>query len=95
MVLIPKLLKRAQAVPGIDPKDVNVKVVEGNALRRLQGSLAQIVSSVAELRNSYGAGHGKSNASEIGFHEARLVVSAGTSVAAYLMGLYEAKEKTS
>lgn len=86
---MPKLLKRAQAALGLDPKDVDVSVPGGEALRRLDGSIANIVVSVTELRNLYGTGHGKSNAPGIDPTTVRLVVGVGTELAAYLMARYE------
>lgn len=85
---MPKLLKRAQVALGIDPKDVEPAALGAESLRRLLGSMAQIVVSVTELRNLYGTGHGKSIAPGLDPASARLVVGAGTSVAAYLMQRY-------
>ncbi len=85
---MPKLLKRAQVALGIDPKDVEPAALGAESLRRLLGSMAQIVVSVTELRNLYGTGHGKSIAPGLDLASARLVVGAGTSVAAYLMQRY-------
>ncbi len=85
---MPKLLKRAQTALGIDPKDVEPATPGVESIRRLLGSLAQIVVSVTELRNLYGTGHGKTMAPGLDPASARLVVSAGTAVAAYLMQRY-------
>jgi len=85
---VPKLLKRAQAALGLDPKDVDASLPGGESLRRLVGSLAQIVIAVTELRNLYGTGHGKSNAPGLDPASTTLVVSAGISVATYLMERY-------
>lgn len=85
---MPKLLKRAQAALGIDPKDVEPTTPGAKSIRRLLGSLAQIVVSVTELRNLYGTGHGKSMAPGLDPAATRLVVSAGTAMAAYLMQRY-------
>jgi hypothetical protein len=49
-----------------------------------------VVYSVNELRNLYGTGHGKSNAPGLDPASARLVVGAGTTLAAYLMDRYNA-----
>lgn len=90
---MPKLLKRVQVALGIDPKDVEPAALGAESLRRLLGSMAQIVVSVTELRNLYGTGHGKSMAPGLDAASARLVVGAGTSVAAYLMQQYLAMKK--
>ena len=90
---MPKLLKRAQVALGIDPKDVEPTTLGGESLKKLLGSMAQIVVSVTELRNLYGTGHGKSMAPGLDPASARLVVGAGTTVAAYLMQRYLAMKK--
>lgn len=90
---VPKLLKRVQAALDIDPKDVDVAVPGGEQLRQILGSLGQIIVAVAQLRNRYGTGHGRLNTPEMGIAEARLVVGAGTTVAIYLMELYQERKK--
>lgn len=90
---MPKLLKRAQVALGIDPKDIEPAAPGAESLRKLLGSMAQIVISVTELRNLYGTGHGKSMAPGLDPASARLVVGVGTSVAAYLMQRYSSMKK--
>jgi hypothetical protein len=87
---MPKLLKRAQAALGLDPKDVDAAMPGSESLRHLLGNLSQIVYSVNELRNLYGTGHGKSNAPGLDVASVRLVVGAGTTLATYLMDRYNA-----
>jgi len=90
---MPKLLKRAQVALGIDPKDIEPAAPGAESLRKLLGSMTQIVISVTELRNLYGTGHGKSMAPGLDPASARLVVGVGTSVAAYLMQRYSSMKK--
>lgn len=85
---MPKLLKRAQAALGTDPKDIDVSVPGGESIRRLVSSLAQIVIAVTELRNLYGTGHGKSRAPGLDVAATNLVVSSGITAASYLMERY-------
>jgi len=85
---MPKLLKRTQAALGLDPADVDIAIPGAESLRKLLGSMAQIVVAVTELRNLYGTGHGKSNAPGLDAGTSKLVVAAGTSLAAYLMTRY-------
>ncbi len=87
---MPKLLKRAQAALGLDPKDVDDAMPGSESLRHLLGNLAQVVYSVNELRNLYGTGHGRSNAPGLDVASARLVVGAGATLATYLMDRYNA-----
>lgn len=44
----------------IMPEDINVSLKGHDAMKKLLGSLGQIVHGMAELRNDYGSGHGKS-----------------------------------
>jgi hypothetical protein len=81
-------LRVAQAALGLDPADVDGSIPGGESLRKLLGSMAQIVVSVTELRNPYGTGHGNSNAPGLDAGTSKLVVAAGTSLAAYLMARY-------
>lgn len=85
---MPKLLKRTQAALGLDPADVDMSLPGADALRKLLSSMSQIVIAVTELRNLYGTGHGKSNAPGLDSDSSKLVVAAGTSLAAYLMSRY-------
>jgi hypothetical protein len=92
---IPKLLKQAQAALGIDPRDVDETIPGSEHLRRLLGSIGQLVISVTELRNLYGTGHGRSMAPGLDPPSTRLVVGAGTAVAAYLMERYKELKQSS
>ncbi|MBI3837790.1 MAG: abortive infection family protein [Planctomycetia bacterium] len=85
---MPKLLKRTQAALGLDPADFDGTMPGSESLRKLFGSMAQIVVSATELRNLFGTGHGKSNAPSIDPAMANLVVASGTALAAYLMNRY-------
>jgi hypothetical protein len=85
---MPKLMKRVQAALGLDPKDVSNDTPGADSLRRLLGSLSQIVIAVTELRNIYGTGHGKSKAPGLDSASTHLVVSAGIAAASYLMERY-------
>lgn len=85
---MPKLLKRTQAALGLDPADVDSAMPGADSLRKLLGSLGQIVIAVAELRNLYGTGHGKSQAPMLDADTSKMVVSAGTALATYLMSRY-------
>lgn len=87
---MPRLLKRAQAGLGLDPKDVDDATPGAESFRRLLGALTQVVISITELRNLYGTGHGRSNAPGLDLPSARLMVTAGTGLATYLMERYAA-----
>lgn len=54
-------------------------------IRRLLSNLATITSGIAELRNSYGTGHGKAASSKgLGPRHAKLAVGAASTLAVFL-----------
>jgi len=86
---MPKLLKRAQCVVGLDPATIDSTPPGGEALKRLTGGIGQVVSGVVDLRNLYGSGHGRSAAPGLDPTAARLAVVAGVAAATYLMARYQ------
>lgn len=54
-----KLVKAVTKTMKLTPDDIDVHKKGAKALRRLLSSLPNIVQGLAELRNEYGAGHGK------------------------------------
>lgn len=86
---MPKLWKKVQIALVLDPGQVTETTPGADSLRRLLGSLTQIVVSVTELRNLYGTGHGKSKAPKLDTESAQLLVAAGTALASYIMRRHE------
>lgn len=86
---MPKLWKKVQTALVLDPSQVTGTAPGADSLRRLLGSLTQIVVSVTELRNLYGTGHGKSKAPKLDTESAQLLVAAGTALASYIMRRHE------
>ena len=82
---LPKLWKKVQTALVLDPSQVTATTPGADSLKRLFGSLTQIVVSVTELRNLYGTGHGKSKAPKLDTESAQLLVAAGTALARYIM----------
>jgi hypothetical protein len=66
-------------------------VNEGGALTRVLSGHAQIVQGIAELRNLYGTGHGRSKAPEPEIAAARLVVDSASALALYYLTLWRTK----
>lgn len=56
---IPKLVDKTQNILSINPRKVEANVPDSIAVKSLLGNLAQVAKNLAELRNSYGIGHGK------------------------------------
>lgn len=81
---IPKLIKQANVKLGLDAATVPGDQPGAEQRRKVLGSLAQIVTSAAELRNAgLGTGHGVSNGPVLDVATARLVVSAAVAVASF------------
>ena len=55
----PALLNRAMEHLGVDVKTVDSSRPGADSIRRILGSLSAIATGVNELRNHYGAGHGR------------------------------------
>jgi len=57
---IPELTKKTRTLLKVTPEDIPENIPCAQSMRGLLGNLAGIANGVAELRNSYGSGHGKS-----------------------------------
>lgn len=88
---IPELLKLAQKQLGLDPKSVDGALPGADTIRRILSNLGQVVVGVAEIRNLYGTGHGRSKSRELEISHARLVVNAAITLATFLLELWEAR----
>lgn len=76
---LPKLVDKTQSALAINPREVNEEVPDHKAVKALLGSLASVARHLAELRNSYGIGHGKA-ASYTGLSERHANLAAGASL---------------
>lgn len=83
---IPKLIKAVQKNIKLIPDDVDDANKAHETVKRTLSNLGQIVIGIAELRNSYGTGHGKiKNESGLKPYHARLAVNAGVTLAKFLI----------
>lgn len=86
---IQELLKRVQKKLKLDPASA-----EGTAgaetIRRTLSNLGQIVVGVAEVRNLFGTGHGRSRAPELERAQAKLTVNAAATLATFLIDVFRA-----
>jgi hypothetical protein len=81
---IPTLIKRANIKLGLDAAAVRDDEPGAAQRRKVLGSLAQIINSLAELRNAgLGTGHGVSQGPVLDVATARMVVSAAVTVATF------------
>ncbi len=82
---VPTLVKQAIAKLDLEFSVSGVEVSGRESLKRTVGGLSQVVVGVAELRNLYGTGHGRSRALEADATHARLVVEAAATVGRYFL----------
>lgn len=90
-VEIPKLLKDANVLLGLDAAGHRGNEPGADHRRRLFQSLASIVTATAELRNAgYGTGHGGSHRPALDVATARLVVSSAVAAATFYIEAHAA-----
>lgn len=91
---VPRLGKETFAVLDLLPNNVNNSIQGSDTIKRLLGNLSSIPSGLAELRNPYGTGHGKSNSFvSLEPRHARLAVGTATSLCWFLWETYEENAK--
>jgi len=89
---IHSLLKKARAELDLDPKTPVGDSPAAESLRRTLSSLGQVVVGVAEVRNLYGTGHGRSHSHELEVAHVRLVVNAAISMATFLLEVWQDRQ---
>lgn len=89
---LPDLMKRLTRALELVPEGVPEEKKGAASIRRVLGSLANIVQGMAELRNSYGSGPGKAPG-QGGLHprHARLSVGAASTLSMFLMETVRAR----
>jgi len=81
----PKLVRAALKQLRLVPEDIPEKVHAADIIKKLLMNLATISNGLAELRNGYGTGHGKSAQTQgLSARHARLAVGAATTLAVFL-----------
>jgi hypothetical protein len=89
---VPQLLKRCQKSLSLAPDDVATAARGADIVRRVLSNLGSVVIGVAELRNLYGSGHGRTKPSKgLTPRHARLVVSAAGALCRFLLETYDAR----
>jgi hypothetical protein len=74
----------------LTPKGIRDELKAADTVRRLLGNLAQVVQSLAELRNAYGTGHGKGlGPTQLSPRHAALAVNASITLATFLFQTHE------
>ncbi|WP_216900276.1 abortive infection family protein [Nocardia alni] len=86
---VPQLLRETTKQLQLAPDSVASTAAATDSIKRVLGSLGNLAAGVAELRNSYGTGHGKATGtSGLGPRHARLVVGAASTLAVFLFETY-------
>ncbi|WP_282777451.1 abortive infection family protein [Nocardia sp. CC201C] len=86
---VPQLLRETTKQLQLAPDTVAATTAAADSIKRVLGSLGNIAVGVAELRNSYGTGHGKTNGTGgLGPRHARLVVGAASTLSVFLFETY-------
>jgi len=91
---LPQLVKKASKELELTPDDIPDKAKAVNTIRKLLSNLASITSGIAELRNSYGTGHGKEAKSKgLSARHAKLAVGAASTLGIFLVETHLDKKK--
>ncbi len=91
---IPELVKLTSKELELTPGDIPDKAKAAETIKRLLSSLATITHGVAELRNHYGTGHGKTaGARGLQARHAKLAVGAASTLAVFLAETHNERGK--
>lgn len=83
---LPKLVKMTSKELKLTPADIPDAAKASDSIKKLLSNLATITNGVAELRNSYGTGHGKTaNSKGLRPRHAKLAVGAASTLAIFLV----------
>jgi hypothetical protein len=89
---LPKLVKQTAKELKLTPSDIPDQAKAADTIKRLLSNLATITNGVAELRNSYGTGHGKTaNTKGLGSRHSKLAVGAASTLAIFLIETHNEK----
>jgi len=89
---LPKLVKQTAKELKLTPKDIPNEAKAADSIKILLSNLATITNGIAELRNSYGTGHGKeARAKGLGSRHAKLAVGAASTLAIFLLETHNEK----
>lgn len=87
---LPKLVKITAKELQLTPNEISDQTKAAETIKRLLSNLATITSSIAELRNNYGTGHGKhARATGLRPRHAKLAVGAASTLAVFLLETHQ------
>ncbi len=88
-----KVVKETYKQLKLTPDDIPETAKAAETIKRLLSNLATVTQGLAELRNSYGTGHGKSaKAKGLTPRHAKLAAGTATALAVFLFETHEARE---
>lgn len=91
---VPRLTKEACKVLNLTPDDIADTAKASDIIKRILGNLSTISQGMAELRNSYGSGHGKTAKFRgLSPRHARLAVGAAVTAVHFIWETYEEQQK--
>ena len=87
----PQLVRHTAKTLSLHPDDISDSVKGASVIRRLLNNLAQVADGLAELRNLYGTGHGKSGKVRGGVtaRHAHLAVGSAATLVGFLLRTYQ------
>jgi hypothetical protein len=92
---LPALVKKTAKELQLTPSDIADTAKGADTIKRMLSNLGTIVQGSAELRNTYGTGHGKSKAqatSGLKPRHARLAVGAAATLGVFLWETHEERD---
>lgn len=80
-----KLVKATAKTLKITPEDIPDSIPEAKSMKAILGAFSTITDGLANLRNTYGRGHGKDNNYKgLGVRHAKLAIGASTTLVHFL-----------
>ena len=93
MADLPQLVKLTAKELDLTPDNIAHEAKASDTIKRLLSNLATITQGVAELRNHYGTGHGKTaDAKGLEPRHAKLAVGAASTLAVFLAETHHARK---
>ncbi len=90
---LPQLVKITSKELLLTPDDIPEKAAASETIKRLLSNLATITHGIAELRNQYGTGHGKTAKTKgLSARHAKLAVGAASTLAVFLLETNQSRE---
>ena len=85
-----QLVKATMQCLDVDASEINAGLPAGDTVKRILSSLGNIAGGIAELRNPYGTGHGKSDSYKgLTVRHAKLAVGSAATLVEYLWDAHE------